>query len=398
MTTLPGLYLVSYIILSPLDLCGIYYLRLINLAFHSVNILLFYKILSHNNPRTYWKNVFSAYNITLLPPLYFFSYLYYTDILSVTTVLLMIYLSIRENHFLASIVGCWSVLMRQTNIVWVMFLLIRLVVVETYLLSLEHSSRRITRTRFAIVEKDIIRLLRIFYYHKWIIFTKSSLAFLLNLFCYVSLVVAFIIFVITNGGIVVGDKTAHEATIHIPQLFYFALFAGFFSWSHLLDEVVPFANFCRKHFLFVVFTGMIMAYIIHINTLEHPYLLADNRHYIFYVWKRLYGADGFRYAIIPFYIFGLYCIFKTFVEHDDVSYLIAFVPCLIIALVPQKLIEFRYFLIPFVLYRLNRRSPSFAVLCMEFVQYVTINTITIHLFLHLEIDWDNYEEKQRLIW
>lgn len=38
-----------------------------------------------------------------------------------------------------------------------------------------------------------------------------------------------------------------------------------------------------------------------VNKLEHPYLLADNRHLAFYVWKRIFGHDIMRRAVIPTY-------------------------------------------------------------------------------------------------
>ena len=34
-------------------------------------------------------------------------------------------------------------------------------------------------------------------------------------------VVGFVVFVIINGSIVVGDKTHHQASLHLPQLYYY---------------------------------------------------------------------------------------------------------------------------------------------------------------------------------
>jgi alpha-1,2-glucosyltransferase len=38
---------------------------------------------------------------------------------------------------------------------------------------------------------------------------------------YVVLAVVFGVFVISNGGIVLGDKSHHVASLHLPQIFYF---------------------------------------------------------------------------------------------------------------------------------------------------------------------------------
>ena len=43
---------------------------------------------------------------------------------------------------------------------------------------------------------------------------------------HVAMILAFGIFVVANGGIVVGDKEAHQATLHLAQLPYYALFAA----------------------------------------------------------------------------------------------------------------------------------------------------------------------------
>jgi alpha-1,2-glucosyltransferase len=58
-------------------------------------------------------------SIALLPPMYFFAHLYYTDVLAITTVLGMMLAALREQHQAAAIFGAASVGMRQTNIVWV---------------------------------------------------------------------------------------------------------------------------------------------------------------------------------------------------------------------------------------------------------------------------------------
>lgn len=57
--------------------------------------------------------------MSVLPPLYFFSHLYYTDTLSLTMVLLFYNYWLQEAHLPAAVFGAASVLMRQTNIVWV---------------------------------------------------------------------------------------------------------------------------------------------------------------------------------------------------------------------------------------------------------------------------------------
>lgn len=145
-TTLPGLYIIATAILSPFNLCNIIYMRLINLIGTCVNLYLVYEVIRENckSNRTDrwddWSMLALAYNITLFPPLYFWCFFYYTDVWSVSTVLLMLLMHQRKRMKLAALVGKYSnyvndvtifrlltlqfctglmaVLVRQTNIVW----------------------------------------------------------------------------------------------------------------------------------------------------------------------------------------------------------------------------------------------------------------------------------------
>lgn len=52
---------------------------------------------------------------------------------------------------------------------------------------------------------------------------------------YVLVLLGFIVFVIKNNGIVVGDRSMHEASFNMPQVLYMSLFVMFFS-SFLLTR------------------------------------------------------------------------------------------------------------------------------------------------------------------
>lgn len=48
---------------------------------------------------------------------------------------------------------------------------------------------------------------------------------------------------------------------------------------------------------------------VHFNTLVHPFSLADNRHYTFYVFRLLFRKPSIKYLVTPLYIlFGWACI------------------------------------------------------------------------------------------
>jgi alpha-1,2-glucosyltransferase len=43
------------------------------------------------------------------------------------------------------------------------------------------------------------------------------------------------------------------------------------------------------------------------SSVVHPFLLADNRHYFFYIWRRIFGLHwSVRYALTPGYLVCLW--------------------------------------------------------------------------------------------
>lgn len=113
-------------------------MRCISLAAATVNVVMLYKIRRRLLGGAHGQlAALDAITLGTLPPLYFFSHLYYTDTLSLTTVLLLYYYWHKESHLQAAVFGkCYllflyycfifsllaaaaSVLVRQTNVVWV---------------------------------------------------------------------------------------------------------------------------------------------------------------------------------------------------------------------------------------------------------------------------------------
>jgi len=110
-TTFPGLYFITTAILSPFNMCNITYIRCINLFGTCLNLYLIYNILKENcksNETKQWNNwliLTLAYNITLFPPLYFWCFFYYTDVISVNIVLVMLFLHQRKHTKMTAFAG-----------------------------------------------------------------------------------------------------------------------------------------------------------------------------------------------------------------------------------------------------------------------------------------------------
>ncbi|XP_026325724.1 putative Dol-P-Glc:Glc(2)Man(9)GlcNAc(2)-PP-Dol alpha-1,2-glucosyltransferase [Hyposmocoma kahamanoa] len=418
-TTLPGLYLVSSVFLGNYFKCNTYNLRFTNLIASVVNLILFasiFKFTYGNNQPS--KNVLQALSLAILPPLYFFSHVYYTDTLSLTFLLIFSRLCFTSKFKISILIfGLWSVLMRQTNIVWVAMvfghktldMLIRTsrVFGNTYL-------TKMTSRRTSIIDKDIDNTkLKRYYgladvyvalkYHLstcFVTFFKYlTIQDWLVLLTHGIILITFVTFVFLNGSIVLGDKKAHEATIHIPQMFYFLIFYGIFGLPYVIIKFTTTFKLIFGNKLKIIILTLIFLAIVHFNTVSHPYLLADNRHYTFYVWNRWYGKYYFaKYVSVPVYVFLLINLYANLKDQNCVSFLLPYTICVFIVLSLQKMIEIRYFLIPYIILRLRFAKPSVWVVFGEFLWYIILNAATFYLFFTKEIIWKDFDYTQRLIW
>jgi alpha-1,2-glucosyltransferase len=140
-------------------------------------------------------------------------------------------------------------------------------------------------------------------------------------------IAAFAAFIIINGSVVLGDKTNHVATLNLPQMLYIWPYFVFFSWPMILPQFlrIPVEISARISSLMsrlpsgyevslprlvtiIAFTVLALA-VVHVNTVVHPFMLADNRHYTFYIFKRLLRPWWMRYAATPLYVIsGWACI------------------------------------------------------------------------------------------
>lgn len=211
--------------------------------------------------------------------------------------------------------------------------------------------------------------------------------------------VIFSAFIVINDGIVVGDRTAHQATVHVPQLFYFFGLVVAFGAPHWISSIAHFLRSCLRRWYFVIVAVAAMGLIIRYNTLVHPYLLADNRHYVFYVWKRIFEHHAIgRYIVMPVYMFGAYVTCQTLVRSRSFLFTCAVLVCCAVALVPQRLLEIRYFFIPFLLVRLNVPPRNALPLLLEFVMFLVINAAAFYLFITRPFYWADSPLVQRFMW
>ncbi|EHK50356.1 glycosyltransferase family 59 protein [Trichoderma atroviride IMI 206040] len=295
----------------------------------------------------------TALNIALFPLLFFFSGLYYTDVVSTAVVLVSFLNHLHrigrdQSSFLSDVttivLGLCSLTMRQTNVFWVVVFMGGLeavhavkslrpkVVVQPYMTSLSEQL--------------------LFFFKRCLIVAAlcNPLRLIRQIWPYVTVLAAFAGFVAWNGGVVLGDKSNHVATIHAPQMLYIWAFFGFFSlplfvpYAFLAIDAIRSVFISRKDKavprksktasqpalslplklftfifnnrllwpLYLAATFVLSGLVVRFNTIIHPFTLADNRHYMFYVFRyTIRRAPWIRYFLILPYTLSRWLVWGT---------------------------------------------------------------------------------------
>lgn len=299
---------------------------------------------------------------------------------------------------------------------------------------------------------------------------------------YLQLLALFASFIIWNGGVVLGDKSNHVATIHLPQMLYIWPFFTFFSWPILypylltvplwllakIPNIVPLEAtliFKRRQLLprpWLAATFILLACIVvHFNTIVHPFTLADNRHYNFYIFRLLTRSAWVKYAVTPIYIICGWACIQAFgarpppaslrpapaSKHETeaaarsgeqpakpldlpngttpakTSFVLIWFATSALQLITAPLVEPRYFILPWVFWRLHlplqRSSQSVPTeseeaapsslrtwaanldhrMVLETAWLLVVNAVTCYIFLTWTFSWPQEPGSvQRFMW
>ncbi|KAK9831499.1 hypothetical protein WJX81_002842 [Elliptochloris bilobata] len=407
-TTFPGLYVAGAaysralralsLIWRPLPLsaaCGTTALRSLNVLLAGACFLVTRALCLRLHPRQ-GRNyaTLSAAVLTLLPTHFFFVFLYYTDVGSLMLVLAAYLASLHDRPHLAALLAAGAVAFRQTNAVWA-----ALVLGSAVLRRVMGEDPR--RWAGASVEAQLKYSLRAAWQRK-----RELAAELWSL----ALVPAgFAGFMAVNGGVVVGDRAHHSPAAHWAQPLYLLLFAAAaFAPVHLHPRRLLQAARAMKsaaraqpgRFTRMTAVALVLvAYAIHLGTLAHPFLLADNRHYTFYIWKDVINAHpAARYAMAPAYIYSAWSLREALAGGPrHALWAAGLAACTAAVLVPSPLVELRYFTVPAVLVALHSCPPSRAQLLLTAAAFAAVNVATIALFLFRPFRWPD-GSVARLMW
>ncbi|KAE8372422.1 DIE2/ALG10 family-domain-containing protein [Aspergillus bertholletiae] len=361
-TTPPGLYLWSYLLCacalllrgSPTEL-NAQALRATNVAAAAIALPLRLQTLldslrkeRNTRPSGSWLS-HTVLNICLFPPLFFFSGLYYTDILALLVVIEAYNWDLKRSTPNASagptvvfiLLGVAALAFRQTNIFWVAIFFGGLQVIRTLRQS---SSKTCQSPNIADIAKggfknelydpQVSEASLADYFRTTLSLCAATLGNLGQVVVssspYIVILAAFGGFVLWNNGVVLGHKEFHTAGLHLPQMLYIWPYIFFFSWPILISPVInmilPKASLPKfMHYGFsdkqkgipkilTVFAVVpVMLAIVHYNTIIHPFTLADNRHYVFYVFRILLQSHpAVKYAATIVYFLCGWAVISAF--------------------------------------------------------------------------------------
>jgi len=389
-TTPPGLYLAASPFLACLGLPP----RYTNVIFSTALLAILQS--SHSQ--------LSALCCLTLPVLFSSSLLFYSDSLSI---LLTILLVMRQASKEAIGVSVAALLVRQTNALWICFAMgsqmmhrteaiTRYLLYETKALHLPNVYRKLSPTPYRIV-------LLPFYLLHLVCSAFTTPRFLLG---YVIPLMAFAGYVVfyNEGHIVLGDKKSHVPVLHVAQLPYCFFFLALFYPMHALEGLFR-AVSTRRGFAYILLLVGVFAVMLHPQCMQtHPYLLADNRHYTFYFHRKIAANAFTRYSIILLgAVLGSNWVFNTGFANHTRFWRLSWLAIVAATIVPQRLLEVRYFIPPIVTAMAMASSnkietaASFYRNVLTLVWHFVIVVLSLILFLFQPIQYSK-TETGRLMW
>ena len=370
-TTPPGLYVLSVALLKiiRLNACTVNNLRLVN-AFLAIGVFWTAKSIASATKSSFANE--RALLIAILPNLFIFHGLFYTDTGSVFFYLQAHLALIRRKVWLFLVFAVISILFRQTNSIWV--------------------------SGFCIadrVHREIGGDLRMLW--------KRRKLFMKDLMLMLGLCMVFLfgVIVLNRGSIAMGDKDSHTASLHFIQFFYSTTTTLLFCWPILLFDT----NLSLKIDILIPFFVMnfVCAAAVKYGTIIHPYLVSDNRHWTNFIWRRLLSRSligvPIKFLLVPVHSLAVMAVGVNLKEERGLVWVLGYFATCASVLIPSPLIEPRYYVLPLTLFLLNCKITKKSIVSYQFAVFLAVNAVIVGMFLFRPFVWPHEPMKiQRRIW
>mmetsp|Transcript_91987 Transcript_91987/g.297586 ORF Transcript_91987/g.297586 Transcript_91987/m.297586 type:complete len:473 (-) Transcript_91987:87-1505(-) len=417
-TTFPGLYVFGAALpnllgaLSPGSgaatlLCSLSFLRAVNVIFGIGSLLVMHLLLKRRMSNG--KAAAQALVLSMYPIHFFYTFLYYTDVGSLFWVLLTHHLATplpsrglpsRARIFCASLAGLVAVAFRQTNAVWVMFTF------GTAALADVSASDKWAPRLSGSEGGDVGLSIGIIATFIWALICELP-RLLSRLGTLLLPPALFVAFVVVNGAVVVGDHSNHQAVIHWAQLAYLvavttSMWGVFGPQAGIsIGNVKAFGAACfggLKALAITVLALCGLVYALHRYSFAHPFLLADNRHYTFYVWSRFLGRlPGLKEALAPVYLYSAWLCYRRLAGSQSPLWFLIWAIACVLTLVPAHLLEPRYWTTAVILAHVNGPEQTWLGLASVGIACLLVNLATLWIFCFKPFAWPG-GEMARFMW
>ena len=368
-TTPPGLYYVTLAL--TLGICDLRYFRFSSAFFNSLSLILVVLLLDKRgeSPK---RATLMGIQVLLFPPLFFVGQVYYTDSGSLFFLLLCWYLRENDKVFESLCAGLMAISFRQTNLIWILFIG-GLGISDSLNLQIEE---------LLSVSKLIHRLNE----RNWkLLLWRFSGYFILPIFTLAYFIRG------NDGSIVAGDKENHKLSLHWAQVCYLSIFIAAFSGLGIDVIMSPRISLHQiwRSLNFLILNFACSLAFIHRFTIVHPFILADNRHYTFYLWSKFFNVYwANKYLITPLYAIALTLEQVEIINSSSLVSTMGFLVAVILSLVPLPLFEPRYFIVPFTCYSiLTSRSRSERAFYMSISSLLVLNGLVLYIFWFKPFVW-----------
>jgi len=279
--------------------------------------------------------------VPFLFPLFFLTY---TDLPSLMFVLFMIERAWKKQYFWAGLLALVAVVMRQPNIIWAAF---------TACLVILSTAKEMSVGLRLLSKNDGDEVVLGLLDKAFIIESLKRTSYFVVVF------VLFVIFVVVNGGVAVGDAEQHPISFNLSNLYFFLLVAFVLFLPFNVEQVGNIKRLIVANWWILPLLAVL--FVVYFYTYEHPHkynttALKFYRHNLFLH----YTCDILPIKIACFIPMAWMSLsFVTAVRESTYGpQLLLMLPFALLSFVPLPLIEQRYYVVALTLFLVLRPKIS----------------------------------------
>lgn len=291
------------------------------------------------------KDIIRTIHFVYFPLMFIYYGLIYTDIFSMGIILIAFLLLKNQTYYLSSMFAFLSLLVRQNNIIWILFMMLY------------------------IYFKDY-NIIDIFNWTKFEVYVKKTIGYIIS-------IMLFGLFIVINGGIALGDRNSHEFGFYLENLFIFLIIYFFMMFPEILNKLKDIKIWILG--LFIVMFSLLRFYTF-INV--HPYNLYEP--FIHNTLVKLF-MNNIIFNICGILICALTMYYFFMLEFEKGSAIPLFL-CSVLILVTTRMVEFRYYFI-IIAFILILMKDKIKYIWFLLFYYATINIVMLYGISSWKIFW-----------